>query len=59
MQTECTDNACTGDSPIVPSQSALDQIVSTLEASVAENGDIWMPMSPSQQPIWPRVWPGL
>ena len=60
MQTECTDTAFRIDAPIVPSQSAVDQIVSTSDDRMADDGDIWMPMPPTSEPtIWPRVWPGL
>jgi hypothetical protein len=59
MQTECTDTAFRIDASIVPSQSAVDQVVSTSDDRMDE-GDIWMPMPPPSEPtIWPRVWPGL
>jgi hypothetical protein len=58
MQMECADAPCTPDTPIAL-HSCPDEIGSTLEDEVAENGDIWLPIAPPQQPIWPRVWPGL
>jgi hypothetical protein len=60
MQTERTGTAFRIDAPIVPSQSAVDQIASTSDDKMADDGDIWMPMAPPCEPtIWPRVWPGL
>jgi hypothetical protein len=56
---ECADTAFSTDARIVPSQPALEQIVSTSHSEVVDDGDIWMSVPPVQQPIWPRVWPGL
>jgi hypothetical protein len=61
MNTVCTEAAYGTDAPIIPSRSTLDQVANSTPADeVTEDGDIWMAMPPSsQQPIWPRVWPGL
>ena len=59
MQTECTDIAYSTDTGIVPFKPVLDQIAPTSDDPVTDGDAIWMPMSPCQQPIWPRVWPGL
>jgi hypothetical protein len=50
MQTECTDRG-SAPHPIVQFQCALDQIAATLEGRVTDDGDLWMPMASSQQPI--------
>jgi hypothetical protein len=59
MHTEFTDTAFSTDARLVPPESALDQIVSTSDDGMADDGAIWIPMPPVQTPIWPRVWPGL
>ena len=61
MHTESTDAAYSTDAWIVPSPSALDEIVQSTPCNgVADDRDLWLSMpAPSQQPIWPRVWPGL
>ena len=60
MLTKYTDAAYSTDAWIVPSPSALDEIVhSAPHDEVPDDPDIWLPILPTQQPIWPRVWPGL
>ncbi len=61
MDTECSDTAHGTDAWIVSPQSASGQITNrTSEAEATDDRDLWMPMPPpNQQPIWPRVWPGL